>query len=317
VDDMLDVARITRGKLELQVRPIELVDAVTKGIELASPILEQRGQFLDVEVPESGLCVNGDLDRLAQVVSNLLSNAAKFTPPAGRIRIQGRGVEGAGLELIVRDSGQGIAQELLPRLFDPFVQGGHLSLDRAQGGLGLGLAIVRGIVRAHGGDVRAKSEGAGRGSEFAVRLPRHVPRAEAVARASQTHGAPAPSVRRRILVVDDNEDVAELLARALARKGYDTATAFDGPSALTLARQFVPEAAILDLGLPVMDGFEVATKLKEMAGGRPLRIIALTGYGRPRDREQTRNAGFDAHLIKPVDVPALERLLTTLFASTE
>jgi PAS domain S-box-containing protein len=315
VDDVLDVARITRGKIELRVDPVEMSDAVAKGIELASPALERRGHFLEVDVPDVGLEVHGDCDRLAQVVSNLLNNAAKFTPKGGRIQIRGSRVAGHAV-LTVRDNGAGIPKELLPKLFDAFVQG-ERQLDRSQGGLGLGLAIVRGIVVAHGGEVTAASEGNGTGAEFTIRIPLLVENPAAFHSDDGDYAIPQRGGRRRILVVDDNVDAAHMLARALEQFGHETTTAFDGPTAVALASEFRPQLALLDLGLPVMDGFELASKLKELPGLSAIKLVAVTGYGRPGDLERTKQAGFAEHMVKPIEVFKLEYVLETLFAPQE
>ncbi|MBX3189986.1 MAG: response regulator [Labilithrix sp.] len=309
VDDMLDVARVTRGKLELRRKAIELAVVVGNGVELASPLLDRRGHALVVDVPAAGLAVDGDPARLAQVVANLLTNAAKFTPIGGRVEMRARR-EGADVVLSVRDTGAGIAPELMPRLFEAFVQG-ERRLDRSQGGLGLGLAIVRGIVVAHGGSVSAKSDGAGKGSELVVRLPAFMPPADAPAEVRATGAAPKKRGGRRVLVVDDNEDLALMLARALERSGHEVMTAYDGPTALAVAETFLPEAALVDLGLPVMDGFEVARRLRALPRLGDIKLVAITGYCGARDRSV--EAGFDEHLVKPIGPPALERLIADLF----
>ncbi|MFT3925763.1 MAG: ATP-binding protein [Myxococcales bacterium] len=310
VDDLLDVTRITRGKLELRCEAVELGDVVAKGVEMASPLLERRKQFLDVHVPPLGLSVDGDLERLGQVVSNLLTNASKFTPVGGRVSVVGRRSD-EGLMLSVLDTGEGIAPELLPKLFEAFVQG-ERRLDQSQGGLGLGLAIVHGIVTAHGGQVTCRSDGVGRGSEFTVVLPPYARR-----RRTRTPLPAAlersPHAPRRILVVDDNQDAAEMLAFALESFGHETATAFDGPTALAVAADFRPELAVLDLGLPVMDGYELAQKLRELLPEQHLKLVALSGYGTASDRERSRQAGFEQHIAKPIDVAELERLVAQAF----
>ncbi|HVF34181.1 MAG TPA: ATP-binding protein, partial [Candidatus Saccharimonadia bacterium] len=305
VDDLLDVARIARGKIDLKRETLEVSHFVSKAVEIASPLLEQRAHRLELDVPERGLCVRGDLVRLAQVTSNLLSNAAKFTDPGGRIVVR---AARDGDEVVVRviDDGIGLSRADAERVFEMFSQSAQ-SLDRSQGGLGLGLAIARNLVQLHGGTIAARSEGPGRGSEFIVRLPRHSGEPES------EHGAdPRPQReggRLRILVVDDNVDAAETLAHALALFGHETATAFDGPSALRLSVQFHPDVCLLDLGLPVMDGFELARRLRALPETRGARLIAVTGYGQRADLERSADAGFDAHTVKPVDFPALLELL--------
>ncbi len=312
VDDLLDVSRIARGKVELKTETVEIADVVAKAIEMASPLLEQRIHALTVDVPRSGLQVDGDPTRLNQVISNLLTNAAKYTPPGGHITVRGEQVADE-VVVRVRDTGIGIAPDVLPRIFDLFVQE-RQAIDRSQGGLGIGLTIVRNLVERHGGSVAATSEGAGLGSEFIIRLPKAVQVSEVFK--SQ---APAPLAAMRmphagaprILVVDDNEDGAEMLAEVLMRRGYDTRVAFDAPTALRVAAEFSPDIAFLDIGLPVMDGYELASHLRDLPGLKALRLIAVTGYGQQSDREKAREAGFHHHLVKPVDIDAVEAVVAT------
>jgi len=310
VDDLLDVARIARGRVELKPELVELSDIVAKAIEIASPLLEQRNHALTVDVPRRGLRVEVDSMRLGQVVSNLLTNAAKYTPPGGQIAVRGRR-DNHEVVLSVRDTGIGIAPEMLPRIFELFVQEGQ-ALDRAQGGLGIGLTIVRSLVERHGGSVAAHSDGPGTGSEIVVRLPAApaLASAEPVAAPGPAPAAAgSPATAARILVVDDNEDGAEMLAAVLAGKGYDTRVAHDAPTALRVAAEFSPDIAFLDIGLPVMDGYELASHLRELPGLAGVRLIALTGYGQESDRRRTRAAGFHHHLVKPVDIAAIEATL--------
>ena len=306
VGDLLDVSRIAQGKVELDRKPVELATLVAQAIETASPLVAERQHHLEVSVPED-LWLDADGPRIGQVLSNLLTNAAKYTQRGGRITLRAARV-GAELVVTVADNGMGIPRELLPRLFDLFVQG-RRTIDRSEGGLGLGLSIVRNLVRVHGGSVAVRSPGVGQGSEFEVRLPA-LPASAAEAgatSASPTRAAPARA-GHRVLVVDDNEDAAELLAYALETLGHQTRTAYDGPSALEVAAEFVPDIAVLDIGLPVMDGYELARRLRAAAAA-PLRLIALTGYGSPSDRERTAEAGFDAHMVKPIDLASLESTL--------
>jgi PAS domain S-box-containing protein len=308
VDDLLDVSRIARGKVELMEEIVEMGEVVAKAIEMASPLLEQHTHTLTVQVPRRGLAVEGDPTRLSQVISNLLTNAAKYTPPGGHIMI--RATEEHGNVVVrVRDTGIGIAPEVLSRIFDPFVQE-RQAIDRAQGGLGLGLTIVRNLIERHRGSVSAHSDGPGRGSEFVIRLPIvELPRAighEATADPGSVEPAHAAAGALRILVVDDNEDSAEMLADALKAKGHLTGIAHDAPAALRIAETFTPDIAFLDIGLPVMDGYELGARLRALPGLAGIRLIALTGYGQESDRQKTRAAGFDHHLVKPVDFNAVE-----------
>ncbi|GAC1547818.1 MAG: hypothetical protein NVS2B9_14810 [Myxococcales bacterium] len=311
VDDLLDVSRITRGKTELKKAPLEIAEAVALGVEMASPLLEQKQHDLHVEVPARGLRVEGDLSRLAQVVGNLLTNAAKYSAPQGRIAILAA-VEEGQVVVTVRDSGVGISPELLPHVFELFVQGGQ-TIERTQGGLGLGLAIVRSLMILHGGSVEAKSAGLGQGSEFTLRLPalglRDYAPAPAPAPPSDSGAAPVPATPKRILIVDDNSDAAETLAQAVSRMGHVTRIATDGPQALRLIEEFTPQIALLDLGLPVMDGYELARQLLAVEALAGLRLIAVTGYGESADRAQSRQAGFELHLVKPVDLRQLSTVL--------
>ncbi len=307
VDDLLDVSRIARGKVELKEETVGMAEVVAKAIEMSSPLLEGRNHTLRVEVSKHGLLVQGDATRLSQVVSNLLTNAAKYTAPGGVITVSGVQHE-AEVILRVRDTGIGIRSDILPRIFDTFVQE-RQAIDRSQGGLGLGLTIVRNLVERHGGSVAAFSEGPGQGAEFVVRLPRAdtgrglagpPPRAAILEPSSASAGS------MRILVVDDNEDNAEMLAEALKAKGYQTRVAYDAPAALRLAEEFMPVIAFLDIGLPVMDGYELAGRLRALPGLHGMRLIALTGYGQESDRQKSKAAGFNHHLVKPVDFHAVQ-----------
>lgn len=311
VDDLLDVSRITTGKVELARAPVELAAVIAQAVETTSPLLEQRRHALTIDVARQGLSLDADADRLAQVVANLLTNAAKYTEPEGHIWVAAAR-DGASVVLTVRDSGIGIEADLLPRVFDLFAQA-RQAPDRPRGGLGLGLAIVRSLVSLHGGTVSVASDGKMRGTTFTVRLPfaplpRHEGRGEGEAAADH----PRADMGGRVLVVDDNADAAEMLAEALTALGFDTRIALDGPSALDIARGFQPDVALLDIGLPVMDGHELARRLKSEPGERPIRLVAVTGYGQPGDRLNTTDAGFDAHLVKPVDLTELAQLVSAL-----
>ena len=309
VDDLLDVSRITSGKIELKREATELAEVVAKAIELASPLLERRRHELVVTVPRHGLVVDCDAARLAQVVSNLLANAAKYTEAGGRVTIVAERL-GETIELRVRDNGIGIAQEMLSKVFDAFTQETQ-ALARSQGGLGLGLAIVRSLVAMHGGTVSARSGGLGQGAEFLVRLPASV----AVVKSSIATPVPSSETAVRldqgfsVLVVDDNEDAAEMICDALTAWGYTVRVAHDGPGALRLVPHFTPRVALLDIGLPVMDGYELARLLQRAPGLQKTRLVALTGYGQASDRQHTTEAGFDAHLVKPIDMDELQAML--------
>lgn len=323
VDDLLDVSRITSGRIELRREQTDLADVVERGIELASPLLEQKRHELRVEVPR-GLLIDGDPARLAQVVSNLLCNAAKYTEAAGTVTIAAQR-EGEQALLRVFDTGVGIDAEMLPRVFDLFVQE-QQSLARSAGGLGLGLAIVRSLVELHGGSVAADSPGRGAGSTFTIRLPLDAT-ADAMADTGQNRETPAqaevmaspwgvqrPKQGTRVLVVDDNEDAATLLGALLQRLGYEARTVHDGPTALVEASRYRPQLALIDIGLPVMDGFALAQRLRELPELTSTQLVALTGYGQLRDREASARAGFAAHLVKPVDASKLRAVLDELLA---
>jgi signal transduction histidine kinase len=315
VDDLLDLSRITQGKVELRRQRIELAEVVVRALETASPLLEQRRHALVLELEREGLAVNVDPDRMAQVIANLLTNAAKYSDPGSKISVRGE-LQGDWIRCCVKDEGIGISDQMIERVFDMFVQQPQ-SLDRARGGLGLGLSIVRSLVKMHGGTVAAKSEGLGRGSEFVVEIPAAGPIAVV-----PTPLPPLTLAQRRlanprsarILVVDDNGDAAATLAEALAQLGYVVKVAFDGPSALALAQSFDPHVALVDIGLPVMDGYEVAERLRELlAPARKLDLIAVTGYGQDADRRRSAEAGFRHHLVKPPDLQELERVVEELY----
>ena len=310
VNDLLDLSRIAQGKIELSRRPLEVASAVSDAIEIANPLLEERMHRFRVDVPREGLEVSADPLRLAQVIANLLTNAAKYTAPRGNIAVSARR-EGEEAVIRIVDDGIGMGPELLPHVFDLFVQG-ERTVDRADGGLGLGLSLVQNLVGLHGGSVSAHSAGPERGSEFVVRLPLLAgSRAEVRAEAAAQRARPGPS-RRNVLVVDDNTDAAEMLADALRAIGHDVEVAHDGVAALQRFRERAFDVGLLDLGLPVMDGFELARKLREMVSGESLRLIAVTGYGQENDRARTRAAGFDLHLVKPVELDEIVQAIEEL-----
>jgi len=309
VDDLLDVSRITRGTVRLERRRVALKDVVDAAVDTWRHLIARRRQELSVEIPEEPVLIEADPTRLAQVIANLLHNAAKFTPEGGRIAITAAREDGR-VALAVRDDGPGIAPEHLERVFELFVQGPP-PLDRPQGGLGLGLTLARRLAELHGGTLEAASEGAGRGSEFVVRLPVSTSASEPVVvpkeRRMKTGRAPLGTVRgRRVLVVEDNADARDAMRFLLEEDGHDVRTAGDGPGAIEEARDFQPEVVLLDIGLPGMDGYEVGRALRGIPGCERASIVAVSGYGQAEDRARSRAAGFDQHLLKPV---APDRLL--------
>jgi PAS domain S-box-containing protein len=313
VDDLLDVSRITRGKVELDRRRIDLIHVVGKAIEQASPLIEGREHHLEVDVP-AGLWLDADEIRLAQVLANLLTNAAKYTDRGGHIWVRGAR-SGDEIVVTVRDDGMGIPSDIMPGLFDMFVQGKR-TIDRSEGGLGLGLAIVRSLVALHGGTVSVHSDGVGTGSAFEFRLPAAAAISAPASTASNgfaAHGDRSEKDPLRILIVDENGDAADALAERLAALGHQTRVAYDGPSALAVAATFVPDVALLDTGLPAMNGFDLARRLRhEMAAKIDLRLIAVTGYGQETYSHQVQLAGFDGHIIKPVAAEALDGVIRHL-----
>jgi PAS domain S-box-containing protein len=315
VDDLLDVSRIMEGKIDLRREPVEIDTVVARAVETAQPAIDAQGHELTITLPPVPLSVYADPVRLAQVVSNLLTNAAKYMESGGRIWLSAER-QGDELALRVRDAGLGIAPDLLPRVFDLFVQAEH-GVGRSQGGLGLGLTLVKRLVEMHGGSVTAHSEGLGKGSEFVVRLS-VLPLKDSSTRTGtgQKEVTPLPTgLRRRILVVDDNVDAAESLALLLRLQGQVVRVAHDGPSALATAQAFQPEMVFLDIGMPGMDGYEVARQLRQQPGLEHTTLVALTGWGQEEDRRRSREAGFDKHLIKPVEPDLLRRALIEPAAS--
>ncbi len=305
VDDLLDVARFNRGKINLQLAPVDLAAVVARAVEISRPLIDAHKHALDVTLPEQAMRVAGDLTRLAQALSNLLNNAAKYTEEGGRIELT---VAPSGVEAVlrVRDTGAGIAADMLPHVFEMFTQAPG-SIARSEGGLGLGLTLVRMLVEMHGGTVAAHSEGAGHGSEFVVRLPLLREAAPPPAAAAEQRPRTVPA--RNILVVDNNHDAGESLALLLRLHSHDVRTAYDGPAALDLARARPPDVVLLDIGMPGMDGLEVARRLRRDLGLQQALLVALTGYGGEDDRRRSQEAGFNAHLVKPLDLDALNGLL--------
>jgi len=309
VDDLLDVSRITQGKFKLEKEPVQLSAVVAAALESSGSIIAARRHHLNVDFASEGLCVRGDLPRLIQVVANLLNNAAKYTEVGGQIWLTTKREGDEGV-ISVRDTGIGIPPALLSHVFEPFIQEDRLP-DRANGGLGIGLALVRSLVDLHGGRVQAFSGGRGQGSEFVVHLPLSLdtPQSPGDAAPPATQ-QPAPS--RRILVVDDSTDSAEALAKLLTILGHDVETAYDGLAALEVAQIKRPDVVMLDIGMPRMDGFDVARCIRKDSALKDVFLVAMTGYGQEDDRRQTQESGFDAHLVKPVLLEDLRAVLDNL-----
>jgi CheY-like chemotaxis protein/two-component sensor histidine kinase len=305
VDDLLDLSRITRGTVELRLAPCDLAAIVHSAVETSRPVIEARGHSLRVALPEASVELTADAARLSQVLANLLNNSAKYTEPGGEIELSGTCSAGR-LTLRVRDPGMGIAPSLIAHVFDPFVQG-ESPVHRTQGGLGIGLTLVKRLVEMHHGTVEVRSEGPGCGSEFAVHLPLTGHQDRAAQAESPAESADPQSVR--VLVADDNVDGAESLARLLDLSGHRVHTVHDGHAAVRVARQLQPEVALLDIGMPGLDGWEVARRIRALPGCEQTLLIALTGWGQAADRSRSREAGFDHHLVKPVDLATLRGLL--------
>jgi len=313
IDDLLDVARITRGAITLQRERTDLADVVARAIETSRPLIDARRHDLVLELPAQAVAVDGDAVRLSQVVANLLNNAAKYTESGGRILVR---VERDGHEAVirVRDNGMGIPAPLLHKVFDLFTQADR-TLDRQFGGLGIGLALVRRLVDLHGGSVGAHSAGLGHGTEMVVRLPSAVETGTRAPGPSAAPEADTPAARScRILIVDDNRDAADSLALSVQLAGHTVCTAYGGQEGFELASAFAPDVLLLDLGMPGLNGFEMAERIRQQPWGKTLALIAVTGWGQEKDRLRTREAGFNAHLTKPVSGPELLRTLGAAIA---
>ena len=319
VDDLLELSRINEGRIALRKERIKLQSVLRSALETSAPLIESAGHELIVDQPVKPILLFADPVRLVQVIANLLNNAAKYTERGGRVVLTARAEDGEAI-VSVRDNGIGIPQDMLARIFDMFVQV-DTSLERSRQGLGIGLTLVKRLVVLHGGRVEARSEGKGQGSEFIVRLP-----AFADQRMARGGEGPQPAaagydrrhsehVRFRILVVDDHHDAGDSLATLLRLLGHEVRVAYDGPAALEVARTFEPQVGLLDIGMPGMDGNELARRLRHDLGLQEPLLIALTGFGRDQDRQQSSAAGFNAHLVKPVDVAALNALLTERFGT--
>jgi signal transduction histidine kinase len=293
VDELLDVARVTHGKVTLKREPLDVVEVARQAFDALLPSARARQLVYELQLPAQPLLVQGDRQRLEQVLTNLLTNAIKYTPPSGSVWLEARAV-GGSVHVAVCDTGVGLAPEMRDRVFAPFTQV-DASLDRAEGGLGLGLALVRSIVLLHGGEVQAFSDGLGRGSRFEVRLPG----LEGALQSAEAELDVARTIeRRRIVLVEDNADIRELFAELLERSGHEVSVAEDGPKGLQQVLAFAPDVAFVDVGLPGFDGFELARRAR--ANGSRVRLVALTGYGQAEDKRRAAEAGFDEHLVKPV-----------------
>lgn len=309
VDDLLDLSRITRGKIRIHLEQIPVSDFVAHALEASRPMIEARRHRLSVTMSSEPLWVEGDAARLSQVLTNLLNNAAKYTPEGGYIWFSGAR-ERDDVVFRIRDTGVGIAADMLGAVFDLFTQADR-SLERSEGGLGIGLTLVKRLIEKHGGSVEAHSDGAGRGSEFVVRLPLAAPD-ESWIRISPPHPQIQSQQQNRILVVDDNVDGADSLAVLLRLGGHEVSLAHDGPAALEMATVFHPDVILLDIGLPGMDGYEVAKRLRSRNETQSAVLVAVTGYGRDEDRVRSRDAGFDHHLVKPVSLDALNGIFESI-----
>jgi CheY-like chemotaxis protein/two-component sensor histidine kinase len=315
VDDLLDLSRISRGKIELHKERIELATVVDSALETCDPLIKQSGHELTVMLPDEPVYVDVDKTRLAQVLCNLLTNAAKYSERGSRIWLSAERQDGE-VVVSVKDTGVGIPPHMLPKVFEMFTQVDR-SLAKAQGGLGIGLTIVKRLVEMHGGRVEARSEGQDMGSEFLIRLPIAL---SLVREQEQGAGGDSqqtrPMTRRRVLVVDDNADIADSQAMMLELLGNEVRTAHDGLEAVAVAAAFRPDLILLDLGMPKMNGYEVCRRIREQPWGKGILIVAVTGWGQDEDKCRSQEAGFDHHLVKPVELAELERVLVQLRVTT-
>jgi CheY-like chemotaxis protein len=306
IDDLLDLSRVSRGTIELRKDRIELAKIVEQAVEMSRPVIEQAGHRLAISVPPSPIYIDADVTRLAQVFSNLLNNAAKYTERGGEIRLVVEQQHG-GAVVAVKDNGIGIPREMLPYVFDMFTPVNR-NLQRAQGGLGIGLSIVKKLVEMHEGSVEAASDGDGMGSQFIVRLPVVL----SIVRPQANDSPPIRfSARRRILVVDDNRDAADSLAMILRVKGNESLAAHNGLEAIKQAADFRPDIILLDLGMPGINGYDTARQIRAQPWGKDVHLVALTGWGQDEDRRRSEEAGFDAHIVKPINAATLEKLLAS------
>ncbi|HYE79093.1 MAG TPA: ATP-binding protein [bacterium] len=307
IDDLLDVSRITAGKLELRPTTVQVADVIRLAVEGVQPLLEEARHRLAILVPEEPIYLHADVTRLTQVISNLLNNSCKYMAQGGQIWVTA-GVQDGRAQITVRDAGLGIPPEMLGSIFDMFTQVGG-PLERTSGGLGLGLTLVRRLVEMHGGSVTAHSEGVGQGSEFVVTLPVAGQTGPQPAGDGQAAAGRGDETQRRVLVVDDNRDAADVLALLLRAQGHEVQVAYDGLDALAVAPVFQPEVVFLDLGMPRLNGYETAVQLRSLCAGRPLTLVALTGWGQEEDKRRTTASGFDYHLVKPAHPDQLAQVL--------
>jgi two-component system CheB/CheR fusion protein len=307
VDDLLDVSRVTRGKIELRLERVDLAALLHRAVETARPLIDAQGHQLHIALPAEPIWLDADPTRITQVVANLLNNAAKYTEPGGQIWVSAARADGLAV-IRVKDNGTGIAPDILPHVFEMFIQADD-SLARSQGGLGIGLTLVKRLVQLHGGTVEAISAGLGKGSEFILRLPAApMPVRVPLSKNPEGPSSPGPAARR-VLVVDDNVDTSESLAQLIRLAGHEVTTAANGAAGLEKARSFHPDVVLLDIGLPGMDGYEVARRLREQSRPCAPLLVAVTGYGQPEDCRRAAAAGFDRHVVKPVDWSTIAELL--------
>jgi signal transduction histidine kinase len=310
VDDLLDVSRVTRGLVTIETEPLDMKRIVSDAVEQVTPLIKARRHHFSLRLPAEPVCVTGDQKRLVQVVANLLNNSAKYTPEGGNIELSVE-LQDSWVVLVVADNGIGMDPELVSRVFDLFAQAERTS-DRSQGGLGLGLALVRSLVGLHGGSVQAYSEGLGEGSRFTVRLPRLAERPASAGDENESSPMPASGAGLRLMVVDDNVDAAHTLAMFLEAEGHDVVVEYQADNALARARDRAPNVCLLDIGLPDVDGNELARRLRSMPQTAEAVLIAVTGYGQEQDKKNAFAAGFDYHFVKPVDTSRLASLLAEI-----
>jgi CheY-like chemotaxis protein/two-component sensor histidine kinase len=307
VDDLLDVSRITRGKLELRKCRVLLADVIQSAVEASRSLIDDGGHNLDVSLPEQSIRLEVDPNRLAQVFSNLLNNAAKYTPDGGQIWLKAER-QGSEVVVSVADNGVGISESDLGRIFEIFAQCDQ-PLEKAHTGLGIGLTLVKSLVEMHGGSIEVRSHGPGRGSEFIVRLPNITDAPGQQARPTASLEQAMPKSHPRILVVDDNQAAASMLSRLFATFGHEVRTAADGQEAIDIAADFRPDLVLMDLGMPRVDGYEAARRMRDHDWGQQMTLVALSGWGQGEDKRKTHEAGFDEHLVKPPDLADLRRIL--------